>query len=97
MAHPFYTTISTLAQLLKYFSRTAFDGIVCELDAERYGKGFSCWTHFTSMLYAQLAGTASLRDIENALKLIRGESNHLGFNHRPRMVYVVPRPGFLSH
>jgi hypothetical protein len=83
MAHPFYTTISTLAQLLKYASRTAFDGIVRQLDAERYVKGFSCWSHFVSMLYAQLAGTASLRDIENALKSIRGEGNHLGFNHGP--------------
>jgi hypothetical protein len=41
MTHPFYTTISTLAQLLMYVSRTGFDAIVRDLNADKYLKEFT--------------------------------------------------------
>jgi hypothetical protein len=89
MAHPFYAPISTLSQLLKHVSRTAFDAIVREFDAEKHVKEFTFWAHFISMLYAQLAGSASLRIIEIAFVVDpgRGQPSRL----LPLAVEIQPR------
>jgi hypothetical protein len=36
-----------------------------------------------TMIYSHLAGTASLRELENGFELFRGELNHLGYKDAP--------------
>jgi len=54
---------SLFSQLISVFDRKKFCELVYHHQAERYAKGFSCWDHFVSMLFCQLAQAKSLREI----------------------------------
>ena len=60
---------SLFNQLLHHFPRAEFGALVKEHQAERGGKGFTCWTQFVSMLFCQLAHADSLREICNGFSL----------------------------
>ncbi|WP_187426853.1 DUF4372 domain-containing protein [Treponema phagedenis] len=74
-----YNTI--LGQLLEpisfVFSRSQFEKLVIETNAEKGAKGFSCWQQFVSLVFAQTTGQTSLRGIEQALKVNRSSFYHL--------------------
>jgi hypothetical protein len=59
-----YTIFS---EVLKLVPRYHFDKAVEAHGAERYVKSFSTWSHFIAMLYSQITGKDSLRDIETGL------------------------------
>lgn len=61
--------------LLKGLSRPTFRQLVRRFEADKHCKGFSSWQHLIAMLYAQLSGAGSLREIET------------GFNARPLQHY----------
>ena len=46
-------------------------------------KKFTHWDHFISLLFCQMAGANSLREISNGLKSCTGKLNHLGMNSAP--------------
>ena len=75
---------SLFAQLLTHFPRTEFQSLVKRFGAERYAKGFSCWTQFVSMLFCQLARAESLREICYGLECCLGKLNHLGIDRSPK-------------
>ena len=52
-----------LSQLLTLVSRTQFQACVDQHQADKAMKGFSCWNQFVVLLYAQLSGKRSLREI----------------------------------
>lgn len=56
-----------LGQMLQMFSRFEFQKAVSETKTEYHSRGFSSWNHFTSMLFGQLSGQDSLRNIETGL------------------------------
>ncbi|NLF38760.1 IS4 family transposase [bacterium] len=74
MAH--YNTI--LHQLLQLVPRHVFDRTVAEEDADKYVKAFTCWNQFTVLLWAQIAGRDTLRDIETGLFGQSAKLYHLG-------------------
>lgn len=91
---------SVFSQLLGIFSRIEFEKAVKDHGAERYSKGFTCWEHFVSMLFCQLAQAHSLREICDGLRCCLGKLVHLGMpdapcrstlsyanNHRPWQLY----------
>jgi hypothetical protein len=47
-------------------------------EGDRYVKYFTCWQQFVTMLYGQVRGKDSLRDIETSLKTQSGKWYHLG-------------------
>ena len=69
---------SLFNQLLQHFPRTEFGALIKENNAERYAKGFGCWTQLVSMLFCQLAHADSLREICNGLGCCLGKLVHLG-------------------
>ena len=75
-------TASILSQLLKKFPRQEFTSLVEKYDAEKGAKGFTCWTQFVSMLFCQLSGSDSLREICNGLASQAGKLVHLGIHGR---------------
>lgn len=75
--------ISLFAQLLQLIDRNAFDKIVDKHNTDKHSKGFNTWSHFVSMLFMQLSGVSSLRDISNGLRSATGNLNHLGVNQAP--------------
>jgi putative transposase len=55
---------TTFQCLLKLVGKKMFAESVKQYDADRYSKTFKSWQHFAVMLYAQLNGLSSLRDIK---------------------------------
>jgi Domain of unknown function (DUF4372)/Transposase DDE domain len=74
---------SLFNQLLHHFPRTEFAALVKKHGAERAAKGFTCWTQFVSMLFCQLGGADSLREICNGLSCCLGRLVHLGISKAP--------------
>ena len=74
MSH--YNTIFN--QVLHLIPRHQFEGIVKKYQSDRYVKYFSCWQQFISLLYAQIRGKDSLRDIETSLRTQSSKWYHLG-------------------
>ena len=69
---------SIFGQILQIISRSDFKKAVNEHESEKHSKGFSSWTHFSAMLYAQLSGQDGLRGVENAIASQRNLHYHLG-------------------
>jgi hypothetical protein len=101
---------SCFTQILNLIDRPTFARIVFEHHAERCAKGFSSWEQLTSMLFAQLSGANSLREIEGGLASAGGKLVHLNMRrspsrstlsyanaHRPWQVYQLGLPPFGGH
>ena len=69
---------SRLGILLKGLSRGLFDREVARYQADKYNKGFRCWDQFVVMVYAQLSGCRSLRELEAGFNTHTRHHYHLG-------------------
>ncbi|MFH0806960.1 MAG: IS4 family transposase [Elusimicrobiota bacterium] len=67
-----------MSQLQTFIPRHHFDTLVKSHFGDRYVKNFTCWNQFTVMLYAQVSGKDSLRDIQNSLTVQSLKLYHLG-------------------
>jgi len=74
---------SIFSQMLQLISRTAFDAAVRKHRAERHARGFSSWGQFVAMLFCQLGGAKSLREICGGLAASEGKLRHLGLPQAP--------------
>ena len=75
---------SIFSQVLKMIPRAGFDSAVRKHQAERNAKGFTCWGQFVAMLFCQLGGVNSLRDITNGLAASEDKLRHLGLPGAPK-------------
>src|SRR5437879_8560292 len=75
---------SIFSQVLKLFSRGEFEKAVKEHKAERHARGFTSWGQFMAMLFCQLGGAHSLREICGGLACCEGQLKHLGVPVGPR-------------
>lgn len=69
---------SIFGQLLKPISRRQFGAIVERHDGDAYDKVFDSWDHMIVMIYAQLAGAASLRSLASVWNANAHHHYHLG-------------------
>ena len=74
---------SLFAQVLNQISRRDFARAVRRHGAAKHAKGFASWDQFVAMLYAQLAGANSLREICGGLATALGKLVHLGMSRAP--------------
>ncbi len=65
-------------QLLQLIPRHEFESLVGQYSGDRYVKEFTCYNQFTTLLYGQIKGRDSLRDIVTGLNAQRGKLYHLG-------------------
>jgi hypothetical protein len=65
-------------ELLKLIPRHQFETIVKNHRGDRYVKRFTCWNQLTTLLYAQAADKASLREIEQGMEVNDPRLYHLG-------------------
>jgi len=75
---------SLFAQVLSLIDRGSFARSVIQLQAEKGAKGFRCWEQLVSMLFCQLAGANSLREICGGLATALGKVKHLGIVRLPK-------------
>jgi putative transposase len=63
---------------LKALPRGAFEQAVRDHAGDRHAKGFTCWSQLVAMVYAQLSGAASLRQLEAGFNQHVRHHYHLG-------------------
>lgn len=69
---------SRFSQLIKLIGRDSFRQSIRRHDAEKYNKRFGCWEHLIAMLYSQLSGFGSLREVETSFNQQANHHYHLG-------------------
>ena len=66
------------SQLMDNFPERAFQDIVERYGGNKWAKSFSCRSHFNVMVFAQLTGRESLRDVEACLSANSRHLYHMG-------------------
>jgi len=69
---------TVFAQLMDFIPAHEFRRCVDRYQGNRKASRFSCWSQFLCMVYAQLMGRDSLRDIEICLRALGSRLYHLG-------------------
>lgn len=73
------STISMFAQLVQMMGgRLEFQNLVNKYQSDKGAKGLTTWSQFIAMLFCQLTGADSLREISDGLHSSLGKLNHLG-------------------
>jgi len=67
------------SQLVEFLPKRVFDCIVMRYQGDKYIKSFSCWNQLLIMMYGQLAGCESLRELVCVTTAHTPKSYHLGF------------------
>lgn len=70
-------SISRIQQVIQAVPRGAFEQIVQRHGANRFSKGFGCWQQLLAMVYVQLSGATSLRQMEAGLNAQARQHYHL--------------------
>jgi len=71
-------TASMFAQALSLVNRHDFERLAREHRTEEAAKGFTSWEQFVALMFSQLAGAHSLREIYGGLASCMGKLAHLG-------------------
>jgi IS4 transposase len=64
--------------LLKGLPRGVVDRLAAQHGNDKHNKGFTSWDHIVAMVYAQLAGVSSLRELTEGFNAQLGSHYHLG-------------------
>ena len=67
------------SQLVEFLPKRIFDGIVKKYQGDKYVKSFTCWNQLLVMMFGQLSGCDSLREVICIIDAIKNKSYHLGF------------------
>jgi hypothetical protein len=70
--------IRVLGGLVKVVPRRAFAAIVGRHGGDKYSKGFSSWDHLVTLVFGQLGGLSSLREVETVWNAQAAHHYHLG-------------------
>ena len=65
-------------ELLKVFPKSAFHSCVEQYESDKHNKGFSTWDQLLSLMFAQLSGCRSLRELEVSYNSLSEHHYHLG-------------------
>jgi uncharacterized protein DUF4372 len=75
---------SIFSQILKLIPRSSFQAAVEKHQVEKHAKGLTSWTQFIALLFCQLGGAKSLREIIGGLAASEGRLRHLGVLLSPK-------------
>lgn len=67
------------SQLTDFLPKRVFDGLSHKYLGDRYIKHFSCWNQLLTMVFGQLTGRDSLRDLMVSIEPHKSKYYHLGF------------------
>jgi IS4 transposase len=66
------------AEILKGLPRSVFEKYVRQFDADKHCKGFRTWDQLVALMYAQISGATSLREVEAGFNSQKINHYHLG-------------------
>jgi putative transposase len=69
---------SIFGSLLEPINRRQFQSFVDDCDGDAYDKSFRSWDHMISLIYAQLSGATSLREVVSGFNASPQHHYHLG-------------------
>lgn len=73
------STISMFAQLVQLMgARIEFQNLVNKYQSDKAAKGLTTWSQFIAMLFCQMTGSDSLREIADGLFSSLGKLSHIG-------------------
>ena len=75
---------SIFSQIVKLVPRSKFQAAVEKHQSEKHAKGLSSWSQFIALLFCQLGGAKSLREITGGLAASEGKLRHLGVERPPK-------------
>ncbi len=67
------------ANLIEFLPQRVFDRLVLNYSGNKYVKHFSCWNQLLCMIFGQLSGRESLRDLIIIFEAHSSKCYHLGF------------------
>jgi len=67
------------AQLTDFLPQRVFDRLVIKYNGNKHVRHFSCWNQLLSMVFGQLSGRDSLRDLMVSIEPHKPKYYHLGF------------------
>jgi len=67
------------SQLTDFLPKRIFDGLVTKYNGNKHVRHYSCWNQLLSMIFGQLAGRDSLRDLMVSIEPHKPKYYHLGF------------------
>lgn len=70
------------SQLAELLPQRVFDRIVSKYDGNKRVRHFTCWNQLLSMVFGQISGRESLRDLITVLKAHQSKSYHLGLGKK---------------
>jgi len=85
------------AQLVEFLDHHRFEDIVKKYDGDKGIRDFSCWNQMLCMIFGQLSGRESLRDLIVVLTAHKSKSYHLGFGrgvHLPTLAKANARRNY---
>ncbi len=65
-------------QITQWLPRDHFEWLVKKFKGNAYVKGYTCWNHLLTMIWAQLTARRSLRDIETSLRAHSDKTYRMG-------------------
>ena len=80
---PSMTTVHLFAQIASLIDRDIVKKAAKEFLTDKYSKNLDTWSHLVVMLFCQLAGCNSLRDVNHGMAGICKQLNHLGIRKAP--------------
>ena len=79
------------AQVTEHLDYYKFRRLVGKYRGDSYVKHFSCWHQFLTLMFGQLSGRESLRDLVTVLNAHQPKCYHLGLGDRPASRNAVSR------
>jgi hypothetical protein len=67
------------SQLCDFLPHRVFDRIVARYEGNKYVKHFTCWNQLLIMMFGQLSGRDSLRDLITCVNVYKPKFLHPGF------------------
>lgn len=67
------------SQLTEFLPKRIFDGMATKYNANKYVRHFTCWNQLLCMVFGQLTGRDSLRDLMISIEPHKTKYYHLGF------------------
>lgn len=67
------------SQVTDFLEKRIFDGIVGHYDGDKRSRYFTSWNQMLVMMFGQLAGSDSLRDLTSVINAHEKKAYHLGF------------------
>lgn len=77
------TKVTLFSQVLGLLKRSPIQKIVREHESDKHSKGINTWTQMISMIFMQMSGCNSLRDISMGLRSATGNLLHMGIKKAP--------------